>query len=190
MPICQDYYIFTVNFWFEKNCRLHLLYDTLSVLYDIFHRLAMQWYEVCNCVSLQIVSANLFVKTHKIDNTVYFSLHNLMDFVILRQSSTFFNNNDMTIFKFNWFEYKSYLIHWNNHFTLGNLIMNHAMAHAVKFFYIQDCIFHNWRLRWIFLISSMQSSKNYTSKMHSQDLTLLLKMHIYATIRYSLSIIV
>ena len=42
MPICQDYYIFTVNFWFEKNCRLHLLYDTLSVLYDIFHRLAMQ----------------------------------------------------------------------------------------------------------------------------------------------------
>ena len=85
MPICQDYYIFTVNFWFEKNCRLHLLYDTLSVLYDIFHRLAMQWYEVCNCVSLQIVSANLFVKTHKIDNTVYFSLHNLMDFVILNR---------------------------------------------------------------------------------------------------------
>ena len=42
MPICQDYYIFTVNFWFEKNCRLHLLYDTLSVLYDIFHRLEMQ----------------------------------------------------------------------------------------------------------------------------------------------------
>ena len=75
MPICQDYYIFTVNFWFEKNCRLHLLYDTLSVLYDIFHRLAMQWYEVCNCVSLQIVYANLFVKTHKIDNTVYFSLY-------------------------------------------------------------------------------------------------------------------
>ena len=64
MPICQDYYIFTVNFWFEKNCRLHLLYDTLSVLYDIFHRLAMQWYKVCNCFSLQIVSVNLFVKTH------------------------------------------------------------------------------------------------------------------------------
>ena len=84
MPICQDYYIFTVNFWFEKNCRLHLLYDTLSVLYDIFHRLEMQWYEVCNCVSLQIVSATLFVKTHKIDNTVYFSLHYPIDFEILK----------------------------------------------------------------------------------------------------------
>lgn len=84
IPICQDYYIFTVNFWFEKNCLLHLLYDTLSVLYDIFHRLAMQWYEICNCVSLQIVSANLFVKIHKIDNTVYLSLYYPIDFEILK----------------------------------------------------------------------------------------------------------
>ena len=84
MPICQDYYIFTVNFWFEKNCRLHLLYDTLSVLYDIFHRLAMQWYEVCNCVSLQIVSTSLFVKTHRFDNVLYFSSHYPIDFEILR----------------------------------------------------------------------------------------------------------
>ena len=113
MPICQDYYIFTVNFWFEKNCRLHLLYDTLSVLYDIFHRLAMQWYEVCNCVSLQIVSTSLFVKTHRFDNVLYFSSHYPIDFEILRlhnKSPTSFNHNDVTIFKFSLFEYKSYLI--------------------------------------------------------------------------------
>ena len=73
---------------------------------------------------------------------------------------------------------------------LGNSIMNHAMAHAVNFsiykivsFTIDDCVeFFSYQAR--------NLQKKYTSKMHSQDLTLLLKMNIYASMHYLLFIIV